>query len=158
MANIQRGIELCSGITDLLNNIISTQGKIEKDNKEIWDGLLHVLDNNDWEDIFQGFKTLIKQHTVFLTAANERKFLSASAVFQKDHHYHDRCMDVRTKTKNNKVHAWAMIMVIRETVNEINGQKVVNETKPKKRQPKVTIETTEESTRITIWHDLFEIK
>lgn len=152
--NAERGITLCGAITELLNDIIATNGTIEKDNPRIWDELLHVLDNQDWADIFAGFKTKLKNSDVFLTDSQERKFLQAQSVFQKDHHNLDRCMDIRSKTKNNKPHAWAMIMVIREVFNEINNTKVTP--KPKNKKNKVTIEQTDEYIRTTVYFNLFD--
>ena len=162
MASTSLGYDLCDHITEKLNNIITTTGKkIPKDHKTIWDGFLHEINNDDWESMFQAFKEAVRAHEIDLTDSQEQAFMTAWTAFQKYKNHHDRCMDVRSKTYNNKPLAWKMIMTIREIWNKIAGVDIPNIDGPERPKPEeMTPRQVKEYRReinITIQERLFEL-
>lgn len=161
MANTQDGLLLCEHITDVLNTLITTKHKqIDKDEPAIWDGFLHQLTNDEWESMFMAFKDLVSKHNIFLTPHQQTKFDEAYTTFQKDKLKRERCMDIRNKFMNTKKLAWAMIMTIREVVNQVNNVDIANvDSKPTPvEQPQVKKRVINISARIEIWEDLFDVK
>lgn len=160
MAKIEVGNELCEYITGVLNNIITTTGKqIAKDNKEIWDGFLHKVDNEDWAAMFEAFKHKLANSDQFLSQHQQDKFDRAYTTFKRDSQLRERCMDIRTQHKNTKDLAWAMIHVIREVWNADKGIDIPNVDQPQKATPKTARQIKEyrREINITIQERLFEI-
>lgn len=161
MATSADGIVLCEHITEVLNTLITSTGKqIDKNEPKIWDDFLHQLTNDEWESMFMAFKEVVAKHDILLTNHQQRKFDEAYTTFQKDKLKRESCMDIRNKFMNTKQLAWGMIMTIREVINQVNKKEVPNVDTAKpvvKTKPRVTVESTAESTTITIWHNLFDI-
>lgn len=160
MANISQGNELNQYITDTLNGLITSTGRqIDKNERVIWDEFLHILDNNNWADMFEAFKKVLETENIFLNSIQERRYTEARTTFERDSQLRDRCMDILNKAKNTRVLAWGMIMVIREVYNEknkINIPNVDRAVKTVKSTKGIEVEKTKEYTRITIFNDLFE--
>lgn len=153
------GNELCELITDLLNNIITGTGQqIKKDNKEIWDGFLHIIGNDEWAAMFEAFKQKVSDLDLVLRPDQQQKFETAYTTFQRDRHLRERCMDIRTKHKNTKELAWAMIMTIREVWNKSQGRDIPNvDTRPPEPKTPKEIKQYRREINITIQERLFEI-
>jgi hypothetical protein len=127
MTELETGNLLCEHITEVLNRIITTTGEqIQKDNKEIWDGFLHQLNNDEWAAMFLAFKTLVDRENLSLRPDQQRKFDAAYTTFKRDSLLRERCMDIRNRAKNTKDLAWAMIMTIREVWNFSKGLDIPN--------------------------------
>lgn len=157
MANIATGIDKIGDIAECLNNIITTTGKkIDINNKTIWDGYLHQWTNNDWYDMLEGFNAILQSQPDAVKTFHKNNYEKAVIALKKDHNASDRALD----KKNNKRIAWAMIQTFREVWNSLHDKDIPNEdAKPtkKKVKNKVTTEHTEEYTRVTIWHNLFDL-
>jgi hypothetical protein len=155
--DLPTGHALNQHITDVLNDIIiSTKRQIDRDEKKIWDGFLHELSNEDWENMFAAFEDLLKTSPSLLTNYQSRKYEEARQIFNIDKHRRERCMDIRNKFMNTKEKAWSMIMVIREYYNATQNKNIPN------------VDTVEPSTKLAkdkykkieitvkIFEDLFE--
>jgi hypothetical protein len=155
MANVDKGIDLWESIATTLNQIVKDTGKIEKDNPTIWQGYLHIWTNEDWENVFAALNTVYQRNPDVFTTFNERKLTEANSVFKKSSMLHTRCMDRKT----NKTYAWSTIMLMREVWNQIHSLDVpfVDTAKKTKRKP-IEVESDDEKTTITIFHNLFEIQ
>lgn len=150
------GEQLCEHITDTLNDIIKNTGQIKKDNKEIWDGFLHQVTNDEWAAMFEAFKQKVSDEDIALRPDQQDKFERAYTTFQRDRHLRERCMDIRHKHKNTKDLAWAMIMTIREVWNKSKGIDIPN---VDKEPPPITpkeIKKYRREINITIQEKLFE--
>ena len=64
---------------------------------------------------------------------------------------HPRQLDLPKEKKK----AWKLLMILRETWNKIND--IDCENKDRRVTPRTDVEHTAEYTRITIWHNLFDI-
>jgi hypothetical protein len=156
MADINNGLTLWQNIATTLNDIITATGKkIDINNPQIWDEHLHRLSNDDWRDILSALAKVLdespqlaKPYRVNNLQKARARVLSAKS--------NERPLD--RKRQGGKAHAWAMIHTLRETWNEIQGVDIPNEDRKTPPTPKTLVETTEEFTRVTIWHNLFEKK
>lgn len=155
MANPARGVELWSDITATLNEIIETTGKkIDINNTKIWKEYLHTWDNNDWQDIFSAVEAVLFQRPDIFKKYHIKNYEEALMVLKLGLGLSDRVLD----KKQNKKHAWAMIMTLREVLNTLNGVDLPNDDKPRRSKPKVTVENLSDRTVITVFHDLFDIE
>ncbi len=155
MADVDKGIDLWESIATTLNDIVTTEGTIKKDNPRIWQGYLHTWSNEDWENIFSALNTVRTHNPDVFTEFNERKLLEAVAVFKKGSMLYPRCMD----RKHSKTYAWATIMLMREVWNQIHKVDLpLADKKTKDKSGKnIKIESDSEKTTITIFHSLFEL-
>lgn len=158
---LQLGQELCAHITTVLNDIITTTGQqIQKDNKQIWDGFLHQVTNDEWSAMFKAFKHEVEANDICLRPDQVHKFDSAYTTFKRDSQLRERCMDVRTRHKNTKDLAWGMIMTIREIWNKKQGIDIPNVDTTVQSLPKTPYERRKyrREYNITIQETLFEIE
>lgn len=157
MANIAKGLDKIGDIAETLNDIILNTGKkIDINNRTIWDGYLHRWDNEDWADMLEGFRAVMESAPDAVKAYHKNNYERAITTLKKDKASSDRCLDKKT----NKRTAWAMINTFREVWNAIHDKDIPNEDakKTQKRVPKVVVEQTEEWTRTTVFHNLFEVQ
>lgn len=158
MANIATGLDKLGDISETLNDIILKTGKkIDINNKTIWDKYLHRWDNTDWEDMLAGFNAIAESSPDAVKQYHVNNYEKAVSTIRVEKVKSDRVLD----KKSNKRTAWAMIHTFREVWNELHGKDIPNEdtnamAKSKKRIPKVVVEQTEEYTRTTVFHNLFE--
>lgn len=152
MADYERGIDLWEQLTDTLNNEITTTGKkIDINNKTIWNQWLHQLNNQDWEDMLAAFAECYQEDNSIAANYHINNIERArSTLLRGDPN--KRVLD----QKINKKLAWATMMTLRETLNKIRGITVPNEDR-KQTKRKTDVEHTAEYTRVTVWHNLFEI-
>lgn len=161
MGNAARGVTVWQDIAETLNNIITTSGKqININNKSIWDGFLHRWDNNDWEDMLAAFNEVQQLDPDAVKAYHRNNAENCRLMILKFKHASERVMD----KKAHKGQAWAMIMSLREVWNTLHDINIPNEdtasvikSSARRGKPKTTVETTDEYTRVTIWHNLFEL-
>lgn len=157
MANPAKGIDLWQDITATLNDIITTTGKkIDINNPTIWQEYLHRWDNTDWADMLSAFDAVLQQRPDLMKPFHKRNFENAVTVLNLGKDQSDRILD----KKANKRVAWAMIMTLREVLNELNEVDIPNDDAKLKRRkvPKVVVEQTEEYTRTTVFHNLFDVE
>jgi len=157
MANPAKGIDSWQDITAVLNDIILTTGKkIDINNPVIWGDFLHRWDNADWENILSAFDAVLQQRPDLMKPFHKNNYERAITTLNMGKSSSDRVLD----KKANKRIAWAMIMTLREVLNELNETNLPNEdakTMAQRRKHRVVVEQTEEYTRTTVFHDLFEV-
>lgn len=155
MADINQGLDLWRDIAEELNDIITTTGKkIDINNERIWAGHLHRYSNEDWRNMLAAYACVLEENPDL--ALNYRKTnLQNARVKILAAKEGERPLD--RKSQGGKRIAWAMINTLRETWNEIQGIDIANEDRKIHKRPKTLIETTEEYTRVTIFHNLFEL-
>ena len=155
MANFNNGIRQWQAIAEELNDIIvSTGKKIDRDNPRIWEGYLHRWSNQDWLDMLAAFAAALELDPR-LAQPYRKNNLERARIKVINAREGERPLD--RKSKGGKATAWAMINTLRETWNEIEGIDIPNEDAKPKKTPKTLVETTEEYTRITVFHNLFEV-
>jgi len=156
MADITRGIEIWREVAESLNTIITTTGKkIDINNPTIWSGFLHRFDNDDWEDALAAVALAVREDPTLARPWHERNITTARSLLLKSTVTgKSRILD----TKPYKKTAWATIMTMRELWNAVQEINLPNEDvkASKARRNKITVETDQDATRITIWHNLFE--
>ena len=126
-ATIERGVDLWVEIARLLNEEIQAKGQITINNKRIWDGWLHRVNNDDWQAILLAFGILDKQTPGAIDMNQYRKFDEVLTAFDEYCDLHPRCMDIKSKSINTKIKAWGMIMVLREVYNKANDLWIPNQ-------------------------------
>jgi hypothetical protein len=156
MANVAKGLDQIGEIAECLNDIIINTGKsLQKDNKTIWEGFLHRWDNQDWLDMLEGFHAISESSPESVRPYHKNNAEMARTAILKNKAKSDRVLD----TKLHKHTAWAMINTFREVWNNLHDKNIPNEdSKIKKSKHKVVVEQTEEYTRTTIFHNLFELE
>lgn len=154
MANFERGLELWESLTATLNEQITVTGKkIDINNPTIWNNWLHQLTNQDWEDMLAAFAECFQEDSNIAKAYHVNNVERArSTLLRGDPN--KRILD----QKINKKIAWATMMTLREVMNGIRDVNIPNEDAPKPKNRKTQVEHTKEYTRVTIWHDLFDLE
>jgi hypothetical protein len=147
MANQERIDQWCE-VAEMLNGIIlSTGKKIQKDNPQIWSGILHTWNNEDWLAMIELLLTVEQEQPNTLTYSHKTTIAEARSTLLRA--THPRQLDLPGEKKK----AWKLLMALRETWNKINDIDCENKDLAR---PKTDIEHTKDYTRITIWHNLFE--
>jgi hypothetical protein len=92
-----------------LNQRIAKNGKVERNDRELWVRFLHRWNNSDWTDLIEACAELYQQHPDLFQSFHKaavrdsiKAMLNGSA--------QSRIMD----TDENKRTAWKMIMTLRE--------------------------------------------
>jgi hypothetical protein len=154
MTDLINGIGQWRNISECLNGIIASTGKeIDINNRTIWQEYLHKWTNKDWEDMIGAVLSVKQEDPTLFKAYHDSAIAEAKTALLKGDPS-KRIMD----TKLNKRIAWRSIMTLREVWNQMNDTAEAKPNTPKTtaKRPKVTLEETEDYTRITVWHDLFE--
>lgn len=127
-ANIVNGIKNCEMITEMLNGIIRESGRIDINNKTIWQGFLHQpeVDNEFWEDTLTALEALMDHAPYAWSVVNKGQIWDARSAFDQNKHLHHRCLDAKIGGKSLKGFAWKTIMTTREVINAINGVDLPN--------------------------------
>ena len=126
MANIITGVEIVKAITDLLNDICSTEAGIRRNDPRIWD-ILHGLTDQEWDDIITTMEAIntvspgcyypndlaVLQET--RTTFNKSTMLGKSFV--------GRPLIAKS---GNKYQVWRFTMTMREVVNRYTGVHIAN--------------------------------
>jgi hypothetical protein len=114
--SLEQGIEIWRDISETLNGIVKDTGEININNETIWQGYLHVWNNQDWVKVLLAIELLYEDHPEFFVGNNEDAFITAKEILIKNNNNIDRVMD----RKVNKRHAWRIIMSMRELWNRAN--------------------------------------
>ena len=113
---LELSIEIATRITKMLNDIILTKGQIQLNNKTIWAGMLHKMDNEVWQGILSMLQELNAQHPQLLTLQDLQNISDAQALLDKYANYYDRVLDMRNRHVDAKKTAWKMLMTTREVI------------------------------------------
>ena len=105
-------------IQKTLNNIIESTGEIQINNKTIWDGYLHQMDNEVWRGILETMNLLSKQHPELLTLYQLVAIGEGLAALDKYEDYYDKVLNMKTKVISHKGIAWKCFMTVREVMNK----------------------------------------
>ena len=125
--DIIKGGVLLQETVRILNTICKEDGGIETDDDRIWRDWLHLLDNQDWLDMFAALKAVeddspgsfySQDLTVFELA--HKALLNSIA---KDKNFVGK---PKVKASGNKNDAWQTVMRIREVINRYRGINVPN--------------------------------
>jgi len=133
---IKQGIDLWESLAVTLNNIIEEQGEITINDERIWDGFLHAWDNEDWIKALVAVDMLYEQHPEYFKSFHEDAFQTARKLIIGSGGT-ERILD----RKRNKVHAWKMIMTMRELWNAVN---------------EVYLPNNKSSRKVNKFHEVFE--
>ena len=131
--NINVAIEIAYLIKEKLNNEILNNGEIKINNKELWHGYLHQLDNAAWSGMIDLYLELYKQQPRLFKLNHLNALTRARELLDKYSDYYDNVLDMRNKKMSNKGTAWACIMTIREVWNEAVGVYLPNDNSSKEK-------------------------
>ena len=115
--NTELSIEIVYRIAAMLNLEIETNGEIKINNKTIWSGFLHQMENEVWYGIIDVLETVGKQHPHLLKQWDERNIQEAKQALDKFSPYYDQVLDMRNRHTNHKKLAWRLLMTTREVWN-----------------------------------------
>lgn len=113
-------------LKEFLNNEIRTSGEIQINNKRIWDGWLHKMDNTVWYGILETLDLLSKQHPELFTLNQLSAIEDGLKLLNKYSDYYDRVLDMNNKHVKAKGVAWKCLHTVREIWNECVDQQLPN--------------------------------
>jgi hypothetical protein len=111
-------VDIMRHIQKTLNNIIESTGEIQINNKIIWDGYLHQMDNEVWRGILETMNLLSKQHPELFTLYQLVAIGEGLAALDKYEDYYDKVLNMKTKVISHKGIAWKCFMTVREVMNK----------------------------------------
>jgi len=109
-------IDIMIRITQYQNKLIRTQGEIKADNKELWRGYLHNMDNELWQAIIDTVFLIDHCHPGFINLTEYSAFDQAQTLLNKYNMKYDRVLDI--KNIDGKKIAWRCFMTIRDIINK----------------------------------------
>jgi hypothetical protein len=115
--NLELSIEIAYNIAKMLNHTIETDGEIKINNKTIWKGYLHQMDNNVWYGLVDLLEQLQQQSPGVFKPYDEKNLADARAALDKHSPYYDNVLDMKNRHLDNKKIAWRMLMTVREVWN-----------------------------------------
>ena len=102
--NTDLSIEIMYRMKEFLNNEIRQTGEIKINNKKIWDGWLHKMDNTVWRGILSTLAELEQQHPHLFTLHQSRGIEQGLALLDKYDAYYDNVLDMKNKHVRKLVH------------------------------------------------------
>ena len=114
--NTELSVDIAVKITRMLNDQILSTGQIQLNNKTIWDGMLHKMDNEVWRGILEMFVKLNQQNSRMLTMQDLRNITDALALLDRYEDYYDKVLDMRNRHVDAKKTAWRALMSTREII------------------------------------------
>lgn len=114
--NQQLSASIVAKITHMLNDEILKGGEIQINNKVIWDGMLHRMDNTVWRGCIELLLELNQQHGEMLTLQDLRNLEDALALLNRYDQHYDRVLDMKNRHVDAKKTAWRALMSMREIV------------------------------------------
>lgn len=126
MTNTELSIEIMHHIQRMLNNQIENQGAIKINNKTIWNGFLHKMDNSVWRGCLETLQQLEEQSPALFDSYHRDAVAAGLKALDKYEQYYDRVLDMRNKHVDHKKIAWRCLMTIREVMNRATGIKLDN--------------------------------
>lgn len=116
MANVELAVDIAVKITGMLNDEILSKGQLQLNNKVIWDGMLHKMDNHVWRNVLEMLQQLNEQHSSLVTIQDQRNISDALRLLDKYENYYDRVLDMKNKHVDAKKTAWRALMSTREII------------------------------------------
>lgn len=110
-------IEIWYQLTEFLNTEIRQNGEIQINNKRIWDGWLHRMDNAVWRGLLETADLLHQQHPELFDLWAYTAIQDGLKLLNRYDNYYDRVMDMRNRHVQAKGIAWKCLMTLRETWN-----------------------------------------
>lgn len=107
---MDRTKKLINEVAMFLEQEIYDNGAIQPGNKAIWDNYLNAWDNETWNDIFNVLLTEIDNHPQDFKQSQITQITKAKLAFLNSRKTSLHCMNL----KENKKHAWGMLMLLRE--------------------------------------------
>jgi hypothetical protein len=138
---VELSIEIMTHIQRMLNNQIENHGEIKINNKTIWNGFLHQMDNHVWRGCLETLEELSQQHPALFDHYHLNAIESGLKALDKYEQYYDRVLDMRNRHLDHKKIAWRCIMTIREVMN---------------RAQNITLKNSDEAQVKTSFGSLFE--
>lgn len=114
--NTQISVDIACRITKILNDEILKSGQIQINNKTIWDGMLHKMDNSVWRGILEMLTELNEQSPGMLTLQDLRNIQDALKLLDKFEDYYDSVLDMKNRHVDAKKVAWKTLMSTREII------------------------------------------
>ena len=124
--NTDLSIEIMYRMKEFLNNEIRQTGEIKINNKKIWDGWLHKMDNTVWRGILSTLAELEQQHPHLFTLHQSRGIEQGLALLDKYDAYYDNVLDMKNKHVKAKGIAWNCMHTVREVWNLCVGENLPN--------------------------------
>ena len=109
--------QLIQKIAEHLNTIIALTGSIKPNNRELWRGVLHELDNHHWQGMTLTLMKLQQQQPHIGALKHSIALEECQNILTKYGHKYDRIMDQKNYRFNHKPIAWKCLMTIRELYN-----------------------------------------
>lgn len=131
---MDEGTALWQSVAESLNEEIRLKGKLQKNNRRIWDTILHNWDNEDYVKVIALMRLVMETNPEAFTGFNETAVIGADIILGKN-------WDKPTGKKNLtwgkdgrvldlpefKHDAWKLIMSMREVWNKLDGIDLPNE-------------------------------
>jgi hypothetical protein len=105
----------------MLNHEIEKSGEIKINNKTIWNGFLHRMDNEVWLGIVELLELLAEQQPQLFKPWDERNIEDARRALDKYSPYYDCVLDMKNRHLDHKKIAWRLLMTTREVWNRACG-------------------------------------
>ena len=134
MRDLLEGGRLVDAIVDELNAICETEGGITTDDARIWQGWLHRLTTEEWQNILRVMQAVARDDASCVNSLNQRTLAEVEAALALDRH---RVMDSR----EYKGLAWRMLMQMREIINRYYGRRIANRPATRTQPPPKTLFT-----------------
>lgn len=115
--NTKLSIEVVHRIAKFMNHQIESHGETKINNKEIWHGFLHKMNNEVWMGIVELWEQLSEQHPHLFKHWDERNIQDARAAIQKYSPYYENVLDMKNRHLDHKKIAWRLLMTTREVWN-----------------------------------------
>lgn len=104
-------------ITRTLNEIVSTEGSININNRTIWDKYLHQMDNVVWRGILETLTELYTQHPSLFELHQMGAIKEALDTLNKYYSHYDNVLHINKPHMKHRTIAWRSLMVVREVIN-----------------------------------------
>lgn len=124
--NTQLSIEIMYRMKEFLNNEIRQNGEIQINNKRIWDGWLHKMDNEVWYGILYTLQELEKQYPKYFSMHQMDAVQEALILLNKFSDHYDKVLDMNNKHVRAKKVAWKCLHTVREVWNDCVGEDLPN--------------------------------
>jgi len=115
--NTQLSIEIMYKLKEFLNNEIRSNGEIQINNRRIWDGWLHKMDNEVWYGILLTLAELERAHPEYFNLHQSKAILEGLTLLNKFSDYYDKVLDMNNRHVKAKGVAWKCLMTVREVWN-----------------------------------------
>ena len=112
----EQGLGLWQDFAEKLRYIRHTEGDINKDDSRIWDGYLHVWNNEHWTMVLNEVIELYQRYPEYFESYHVTALKESAKVLLKNQSGHPRVLD----TKHYKHLAWKTAMMLDEVWYNVN--------------------------------------